>query len=63
MRPMTAGEVVSSVVFGGAAAVFALAAADPARGWPERVVLAICAAGTGIAVFRFQIARWWQGRR
>lgn len=63
MKRMSAGEVVSSVVFGGAGVYFLQAAADPARGWGERAVLGVCALGTGVAAFRFQIAAWVQGRR
>ncbi|AWB49669.1 hypothetical protein HYN69_15210 [Gemmobacter aquarius] len=61
-KRMSAGETISSVVFGGAGAFFLLAATDPARGMAERVVLVICGVGTGLAAFRFQIAalvrRW-----
>ncbi|MBC2834767.1 hypothetical protein [Paragemmobacter straminiformis] len=63
MKRMTAGEAVSSAVFGGAGVYFLLAATDPARGWAERAVLGICALGTGCAAFRFQIAAWVQRRR
>lgn len=62
MKRMSAGEVISSVVFGGAGAFFLLAATDPGRGMVERGVLLVCGIGTGAAAFRFQIAallrRW-----
>ena len=62
MKRMSAGEVVSSVVFGGAGMFFLVAVADPGRGLLERGVLAVCGTGTLIAAFRFQIAallrRW-----
>ena len=56
MKRMTAGEVISSVVFAGAGAFFLLAAMDAGRAGGERVVLAVCGIGTVIASFRFQIA-------
>lgn len=62
MKRLSAGEVVSSAVFGGAGAFFLFAATDPARGWVVQVLLGICGLGTGIAALRFQIAdlvrRW-----
>ena len=51
MKRMSAGETVSSVVFGGAGAYFLLAATDPSRGMIERVLLALCGIGTGVAAF------------
>ncbi len=63
MRQVSAGEMVSSVVFGGAGLFFLLAATDPGRGWAERGVLLVCGIGTGLAAFRFQIAAWVQRRR
>ncbi len=63
MKRMTAGEVVSSVIFGAAGVWFLQAAFDPARGRGERAVLAVCGLGTGVAAFRFQIAAWVARRR
>jgi hypothetical protein len=63
MKRLSAGETVSSVVFGGAGAYFLLAASDPGRGVGERVVLALCGLGTAVAAFRFHIAAWVQRRR
>lgn len=56
MKRLSAGEVISSVVFGGAGVFFLLAATDPGRGMAVRAMLALCGSGTGIAAFRFQIA-------
>lgn len=63
MKRMSAGETISSLVFGGAGAFFLLAATDPARGMVERAVLCLCGLGTGLAAFRFQIAAWAKRRR
>ncbi len=60
MRRVSAGEMISSVVFGGAGLFFLIAAADPGRGLIERAVLVLCALGTGLAAIRFQIADLWR---
>lgn len=62
MKRVSAGEVVSSVVFGAAGLWFVQAAFDPARGWGARAALALCGIGTGVAAFRFQIADWVRRR-
>lgn len=62
MTRRSAGETISSVVFGGAGVFFLLAATDPARGTAERAVLGLCGIGTGLAAFRFQIAAWLRRR-
>lgn len=56
MKQMSAGEVITSVVFGGMGCFLLVAAFGQGRGWAESGLLAVCALGAVAAAFRFQIA-------
>lgn len=56
-RVCAAGQRISTVVFAIFAAALALAAMDPAETALRQALLAVCATLSGLAVFRFPIAR------
>ena len=65
-RVCAAGQRISTVVFAVFAVALAFAAMDPAETPLRQALLAGCAALSGVAVFRFPIARlagWLMPRR
>ena len=56
------GQRISTVVFGVFACALSAAAADPDETPARQLILALCAAMSGLAVFRFPIARMVQWR-